>query len=590
MLCMGCMEELSGSELCPHCGYKPDIDYNANYLKPETILQSRYIIGRLLHNNGESGLYMGFDTSIHKKVWISEYFPNKLAKREKAAVLPIEGCGAQYKTLMRDCLEVCATVKRLGQDEHVIPIENVFEANNTIYAVYNYIELVSLEDYILKRGGKIDAEEAMNLLLPLFKTVQVMHNMGEIHRGISPYNIFINNKGKAFLGGFAVAAARTGGSELDAELYNGFTAPEQYAINGWQGEWSDVYALASVLYHAISGTVPPKATSLGGRRALPMLSELVPSVEPQIDDAIASAMRSNYEERTQTVAGLISNLTKPADIGKTAVFDSSAVSSAADDYDYEERPANGGTFKFLALAMLLTVLVLIGFMYFIATTIGIIPAGPASPDSSLESSAVGSLPSSELEDSLPESSLETSSSEAPVPKVPRFVGQNLTAIEAAAEYEERFIFDVREQFSSSYAEGIVFDQAPVEGTLMPNKGNVILYVSKGPAKIEMPNLIGMDIEEAMKTLFELEKELELKLPMNAYDVYLPDGNPGDIVRTYPMPGADLFPERQIIEISIVREQEVSESIEVSSTDDEDNSSESSRPPSEEDLATRFPTD
>ena len=588
MLCMGCMVEIPDNKSCPHCGYTPNSDYDSNYLKPETVLSSRYIIGRLLRKNGESGLYLAFDYDLNKKVWIREYFPHTLAERKGSAVFPLDGYGAQYKTLMSDFAEVCNTLDNL-RSEPVVAVESVFYDNHTIYAVHRYTELITLESYLAQNGNKMSASSALDLLMPLFGTVQAIHNLGEIHRGISPYTIFVTSSGKALLGDFAMSAARTGGSELEAELYNGFTPPEQYAINGWQGEWSDVYAMAAVLYRVISGTVPPKSTLLGQKRALPALSELAPKTPLQMADAIAAAMQTNYEKRTQTIAGLASDLIKPPDIGKTAVFDAaSAVSGSADDYDYDDddRRAKSGTFKFLALAMLLTVAVLIGFMYFIATTIGIIPAGPAVPESSSGSSSSAPVSQSSLSSSAPPPS--SSSSEAHDPAVPRFVGQEFAAIEATESYKERFIFDMREQFNNTYKAGVVYDQAPVEGTLMPNRGTVVIYVSKGPAMIETPSLIGMTLEEAMTLLYELEQELDFALPIEIIEVYSPDGKPGQIVRTYPVAGDDLFPERQDIEVYVVREPEVIESIDVSQVNND--SPEPDDPPSQDDISIRFPTD
>ena len=559
---MGCMEEYSSGKACPTCGYEQHSDHNPNYLRPETALLSRYIIGRLLRKNGESGLYMAFDNSTKKKIWVREYFPHKLAARKGNEILPTEGCGAGYKTLMRDFLEVCSTVKRLAA-EQVVPLEAIFEANNTVYAVYRYSELITLESYLAQRGGKLAADKALDLLMPIFGAVQSLHNLGEIHRGISPYTIFVSSSGKALLGDFMLSAARTGGSELEAELYNGFTSPEQYAINGWQGEWSDVYALAAVFYRVISGTVPPRATLLGQKRGLTPLIELVPAAPLQISDAITSAMQLKHDHRTQTVAGLVAGMTNSQDIGKTAVFNANDISSAADDYDYdyEERQVKSGTFKFLAIAMVLTVLVLIGFMYFIATTLGIIPAGPAEADSSSSRSSISVSSSSQVSSISSVPSSEEPSSQAPIPTVPRFVGAELEAVIANEEYKERFIFDIREEFNASNKEGVIYDQAPVEGTLMPNRGTIIIYVSKGPAKIEMPNLIGMDLDKAMQTLYEMEKELNLKLPMQVYEAYSPTGEPGEIFRTFPVAGADFFPDKQIIEVSVVLEPEVSESVE-----------------------------
>ena len=47
-LCMGCMEESDSFEICPKCGYVNSSANPASYLQPRTVLDSRYVVGRLL--------------------------------------------------------------------------------------------------------------------------------------------------------------------------------------------------------------------------------------------------------------------------------------------------------------------------------------------------------------------------------------------------------------------------------------------------------------------------------------------------------------------------------------------------------------
>jgi serine/threonine-protein kinase len=609
------MEELSGGRSCPLCGYKPETSHDPNYLKPGTVLMSRYVVGALLRKNGESGQYIGFDNNLQRKVWIREYFPYTLAKRDLTTgdVLPQEGCGAQFKALLSDFKEVCAAVRKLGASEAVIPIENVAGAHNTMYAVYRYLPVVSLETRLAQEGGKLSVSRAIDILQPLFGMVGNIHRAGEIHRGISPFTVYVDDTGKLFLGDFLLPAARTGGSELEAELFNGYTAPEQYATNGWQGAWTDVYALAALFYRMVSGSVPPKATLVNAARPLPRLADMIPKFPRQISDAVDAALRFDYEERTQTVQGFLAGLAKPPEDtgGNTAVFDTNALVEAAgtgnreksrrnardtqppDDYEYEDSDSDkrrsSGTFKFLALAMLLTVGVLFAFLYFVATTLNIIPGSGSSsvqasasvsgPGSSGEPSASAPVSGSQ-ESSDPADSSSGESPEEADRTVPRFYGLVAAEIVADGQYEDRFQFELREQFNSSFEEGVVYEQRPVEGTPMPNKGTVILFVSKGPTRLEMPDLTGMDIEEAMKTLYELEQELDAKLPMEVYDLYAPEAEVGKIVRTEPPAGEEFFPDTNTIQVHVAIPPDVSESVELpapassrprqpSSSDDDD---------------------
>ena len=71
-LCMGCMEPKETEGACPLCGYSPDVPYLPAYLPPKTILNDRYIVGKLLRYNGEGAEYIGFDTVTMSKVTIRD--------------------------------------------------------------------------------------------------------------------------------------------------------------------------------------------------------------------------------------------------------------------------------------------------------------------------------------------------------------------------------------------------------------------------------------------------------------------------------------------------------------------------------------
>ena len=60
-LCMGCMKDNGGAEVCPYCGYHEDALPLAPYLPTKTWLEDRYLVGKLLSSNGEGATYLGWD-------------------------------------------------------------------------------------------------------------------------------------------------------------------------------------------------------------------------------------------------------------------------------------------------------------------------------------------------------------------------------------------------------------------------------------------------------------------------------------------------------------------------------------------------
>ena len=71
--------------VCPVCGYNENAPYLPSYLAPGTVLNDRYLIGKLRSYTGESADYMGFDTITQTKVVIKEYMPDALCSRDKSS-------------------------------------------------------------------------------------------------------------------------------------------------------------------------------------------------------------------------------------------------------------------------------------------------------------------------------------------------------------------------------------------------------------------------------------------------------------------------------------------------------------------------
>ena len=80
-LCMGCMRDKGEEEVCPFCGYSDEAPRFPSYLAPRTVVNNRYIVGKVLSYNGESVTYIGYDVIGERKVKVHEYFPDTLVTR-----------------------------------------------------------------------------------------------------------------------------------------------------------------------------------------------------------------------------------------------------------------------------------------------------------------------------------------------------------------------------------------------------------------------------------------------------------------------------------------------------------------------------
>ena len=169
----------------------------------------------------------------------------------------------------------------------------------------------------LKRDKTIPEKEAIDLLMPVMKSLEVVHKEGIIHRDIAPDNIFITKDGEVKLIDFGASrfATTSHSRSLTVIIKPGYSAEEQYRSRSDQGPYTDVYSIAATLYKMITGETPPDALE---RRAkienakkdiLPEPHKITKDISLIAENAILNALNIRIEDRTQTVEQLISDLT-----------------------------------------------------------------------------------------------------------------------------------------------------------------------------------------------------------------------------------------------------------------------------------------
>ena len=263
--CYNCFKEKPTGGVCPFCGYDGS-GAERKYplaLKPGSILNGRYTVGRVLGQGGFGITYIAQDYQTGERVAIKEYLPGEFANRtSNQSIQAFSGRQQEnYEYGKAQFLEEARTLAAFNGDEHIVRIHSYFEENNTAYFVMEYVDGYALDKYLAQKGGRLSVEEANRLLLPLMESLGKVHAKGIIHRDIAPDNIIITKDGSAKLIDFGAARYSTGekSKSLDVVLKHGFAPTEQYMRRGRQGPFTDVYALAATYYYAITGKVLPDA-------------------------------------------------------------------------------------------------------------------------------------------------------------------------------------------------------------------------------------------------------------------------------------------------------------------------------------------
>ena len=261
MRCIHCMKEIDqGATVCRFCNQPQNISQQSpDALPPGTELRGRFLVGKELGRGGFGITYIGYDQYLNRIVAIKEYYPQALAAR-----LPGE-CRLFWRN---DQLRIqgCENVKQEAQKMHkfgdlpvAVRVEDVFLENNSAYIAMDYVEGITLKEYLLK-NGLLSPQTCIKLMLPVLDTMQQMHQEGIIHRDISPDNIMIQRDFTPRildLGAAKDIQMESGNTILVAR--NGFSPKEQYQNGGAIGPWTDVYALCATMYYSLTGRVPPSA-------------------------------------------------------------------------------------------------------------------------------------------------------------------------------------------------------------------------------------------------------------------------------------------------------------------------------------------
>ena len=263
--CPYCMNPVAHGEACPNCGltagaYTP----SPHHLPPGTVLQDRYLVGRVLGEGGFGITYIGCDLRLELKIAIKEYFPTDRSNRIATASLNVTSytgfSGSQFDSGKAKFLREAQTMARLDRQPNIVSVKDFFEANNTAYIVMEYIDGTTFKDLVAQRGGRLPTWELLHMIEPLFDSLTAMHELGLIHRDISPENLMLEN-GMVRLLDFGCARESAGGdATMTVMLRHGFAPIEQYqSSSGGQGPWSDVYALSATIYYCITGKKPVQA-------------------------------------------------------------------------------------------------------------------------------------------------------------------------------------------------------------------------------------------------------------------------------------------------------------------------------------------
>lgn len=486
-LCMGCMKEIGSQKQCPYCGFHADTPQMPPYLPLHTVLDGRYIIGKKIKVGGDGISYMGWDAESDSPVVVREYFPDSAADRAfgDSVIHIAEGRELVFYEGKEAFLTLWRKLARCRNLTALIPVIDIIEENNTAYAISEYIETITLRDFLLKsRTGYLTWEKVKILLMPVLTTISSLHSMNVYHRAISPDTLVLGRDGKLRLTDFMIAEARCLNTNLTPEIFSGYAAIEQYNDVEDTGAWTDIYALGAVVYRSLVGSIPVEATERITNDKLMIPPKFAENFPAYLISALDHSLMIEPGDRTPTIDDLREELSgAPSTMVPNQLHDREIEQSGTSQEELEKR-------KILELETIREQhkseqirMMLIAFA--VVVGLGVLGLG-------------GYFGVNYIKEHPKETTTAAPVSE--IIEVPDYRGQSYSRITDDEVQKSRFNFIVSYEFSNDIEAGTIISQDIEPGTQTEKGSDINIVVSKGVELIVLPDVTGTDFSSAEKVL------------------------------------------------------------------------------------------
>ncbi|MDO4731665.1 MAG: PASTA domain-containing protein, partial [Clostridia bacterium] len=495
-LCMSCTECDVKDKVCPMCEFDENDYIITNQLPLRYLLKGRYLVGKEVDRNGEGIGYVGYDIDVKTIVYIREFMPDNICQRdmETEKIKVISGCEIVFNENLNLFLDYFGKVAKLKDLSAFIPILDIFEENNTAYTVSEWVENITLKEFIKRSGKKTTWSVARPLFMPILSSLIKMRKVGIHHLAINPENLIVLRHGKMKLKGFAIPTIRQVDTDLRPELYDGCSALEQYIGSAELGEHTDIYGFTASLFYALTSEMPMNAVKRKNDERLLIPKSDLRVISPHVITALADGLQVFPKRRTSDFEDLRNNLSASPSISK--VIEDITV----DEKEKENKLIAERKKRNIKIALLSGVIAL---LIFAALAFFVLSAYEFNNQINSSSNVISSkAPASSLyNSSSPSSQSSSSSSTSSTVKqyIPNLVGKDYE--KARQEANRGGYYEVvksSEEFNDSHEQGVIISQSPEykENAELNQNAIITVVVSKGSQYKTLPNVSGLTLSQA----------------------------------------------------------------------------------------------
>lgn len=247
---------------------------------------------------------------------IKEFFMASVCSRGVDGMVEVASANRQLFRQARQNFMDEAQMLHALKHEGIVPVNEVFEQNATVYYVMSYLGTMSLYDYVAERGSSLAEDEAKTITRQLASAVAYLHNRHILHLDIKPGNIMMVRHGNAVvpvLIDFGQAVSFADGKPKRSKGVGGYSqgySPLELkqVVTGFMPS-IDVYSLASTLLYMLSGADPCDASVQSKHtvyKALPV------GVSQAVQDVVIGGLQRDARVRLKDVSSFLAVLSEGA--------------------------------------------------------------------------------------------------------------------------------------------------------------------------------------------------------------------------------------------------------------------------------------
>lgn len=448
---------------------------------------------------------------------------------------------------------------------NIVNVYDVGEDAGLYYIVMELIEGITLKSYIDKKG-KLSVKETISIAIQIANGIECAHNNQIVHRDIKPQNIMISREGKVKVTDFGIARAASAntinGSAMGSVHY---ISPEQ-AGGQYVDEKSDIYSLGITMFEMLTGRVPFDGESTVTialkhiKSNVPSVREYLPNVPVSIEKIILKCTQNRADRRYPKISLLISDLKRAlsepnvdfvqleqrVDNGSTVMITDDEINQLRSGSNKKVKDDNGkpdDDIDYLPPK--------VGN----AVTIGSVVAGIVALIivAAIVTSFVFSMVNSnkiKLQNTVTGSDVETTIDPKKT-EVPNVVGMSEDEAEKTLHEKELGVKYEAYEYNDQYQSGYIIKQSVAKGKVIDKNETILLTVSKGAEKIEVPSGIkGSDLDTAISKLEDKDLKWELVYEYSSSEI-------NRIISCYPIEQA-LVSKGDTIKLTVSRGQKTVE--------------------------------